>query len=266
MQKDITGIGEEAHTRKRIKPHLREQLLRNAAQKHGAKLDQVMAIACYRAEEIRAAEEKRDMNMHIAFGGFEGNPFRWASRAWQSQVAVAIFWTWRNSDGTEGKCFDLAMLHNVLARHFPRPAVLAQSDAGLWERLVGIAALETTHRKAPCKYLGVKINKMKYEPDPAKWPVQSYPISQGKTKAEVYFEWEHVFCDGLPHRASIRVNQVLHNGQPVPHNPLTRSTCSKLQLTPEFMDEVGKNVRDGVLFGPDQRGAVVGQGQDGKRA
>ena len=61
-----------------------------------------------------------------------------------------------------------------------------------WRSLAAVAALETTHRKAPCKYLGAKINEMKYEPDPAKWPVQCYPISQGKTKATVYFEWEHV--------------------------------------------------------------------------
>ena len=165
----------------------------------------------------------------------------------QIQVEVGILWAWRKSDGTKGRCFDFTRLDNVLARDFPRPAALAQSDAGLWTSLADIAALETTNRKAPCKYLGVKINKMKYEPDPAKWPVQSYPISQGKTKAMVYFEWEHVLCDGLPHRVSTRVDSVLHNGQPVPHNPLARSTCSNLQLTPEFMDEVGKNVRDGVL-------------------
>ena len=222
---DIDSVAKEDAPRKRIKPHLRQQLLRNVAQIHGAKLDQVMAIACYRAEEIRAAEEKREINMERALDAFEENPFRWASRERRSQVEVGIFWTWCNSDGTEGKCLNFAMLHNVLARHFPRPAALAQSDARLWKSLADIAALETTHRKAPCKYLGVKINKMKYEPDPAKWPVQCYPISQGKTKATVYFEWEHVFCDGLPHRASTRADHVLFDHQPVPHNPLTRSTC-----------------------------------------
>ena len=147
---DIDPIPMGEAPRKRIKPHLREHLLRNAAQKHGAKLDQVMAIACYRAEEIRASEEKREMNLDLALAAFEENPFRWASRAWQSRIEVGIFWTWRNSDGTKGRCFDFTRLDNVFSRHFPKPAVLAQSDAGLWERLVGIAALETTHRKAPC--------------------------------------------------------------------------------------------------------------------
>ena len=100
---DIDPTAKEDSPRKRIKPHLREHLLRNVAQKHGAKLDQAMAIACYRAEELRAAEENRDMSMQIAFAAFEGNPFRWASRAWQSRIEVGIFWTWRNSDGTKGR-------------------------------------------------------------------------------------------------------------------------------------------------------------------
>ena len=106
---DIDRAPKEDAPRKRIKPHLREQLLHNAAQKHGAKLDQVMAIACYRAEEIRAGEEKREMNLDLALAAFEENPFRWSSRAWRSQIEVGIFWTWRNSDGTKGRCFDDAI-------------------------------------------------------------------------------------------------------------------------------------------------------------
>ena len=80
---DIDRAPKEDAPRKRIKPHLREQHLRNAAQKHGAKLDKVMAIACYRAEEIRAGEEKREMQKDIALAAFEENPFRCSSRAWQ---------------------------------------------------------------------------------------------------------------------------------------------------------------------------------------
>ena len=43
---DIDQVPNEAAPRKRIKPHIREHLLRNAAQKHAAKLDQVIAIMC----------------------------------------------------------------------------------------------------------------------------------------------------------------------------------------------------------------------------
>ena len=73
---DIDRAPQEGAPRKRMRPHLREHHLRDAAQKHGAKLDQVMAIACYRAEEIRAADEQRDMSMELAMAGFEKNPFR----------------------------------------------------------------------------------------------------------------------------------------------------------------------------------------------
>ena len=100
---DVDPIPKEDAPKKRIKPHLREHHLRNAAQKHGAKLDQVMAIACYRAEEIRAADEQRDMSMELALAAFEENPFRWATRARQSKVEVGRFWTWRNSDGPKDK-------------------------------------------------------------------------------------------------------------------------------------------------------------------
>ena len=88
MLKDITGIGEEAHTRKRIKPHLREHELRDVATNHAAKLDRLLALASYRAEEIRAADGRRPMDMAVALAGFEGNPFRWQARARQSRVEV----------------------------------------------------------------------------------------------------------------------------------------------------------------------------------
>ena len=139
---DIERVQEEGAPKKRIKPHLPERALRNAALKHSSKLDQVLAIACYRAEEIRAGAEHRDMNMEVALAAFEQNPFRWAARGRQSQVEVAFFWSWCGSDGAKSKCFSFAMLHHVLARQVPRPAALAQSDADLWKSLTGIASVE----------------------------------------------------------------------------------------------------------------------------
>ena len=73
---DIDRVREEGAPRKKIRRHLHESDLRNAAQEHGAKLDQLIAIACYRAEEIRAADEKREVIMELAMAGFEQNPFR----------------------------------------------------------------------------------------------------------------------------------------------------------------------------------------------
>mgnify|MGYP003329439834 CR=1 FL=1 len=123
--KYVDPIPNEDAPRKRIKPHLREHILRNAAEKHGAKLDQVMAIARYRAEEIRAAEEKREMSMELALAAFEENPFRWASRAWQSRMEVGIFWTWRNSDGTKGIQTSTPCQHAAAAGALQAPATAA---------------------------------------------------------------------------------------------------------------------------------------------
>ena len=169
MLKDITGIGEEAHTRKRIKPHLREHELRDVATNHGAKLDRLLALASYRAEEIRAADGRRPMDMAVALAGFEGNPFRWEARGWQSQVEVCFFWSWRGTDGVESKRFVFAMLQNVLARRVPRPTALMESDADVFRCLLEVAAAETAHNTSPCKYFGVQLGKGKYERDPAKW-------------------------------------------------------------------------------------------------
>ena len=32
-----------------------------------------------------------------------------------------------------------------------------------------VAEAETSERKAPCRYLGVKLDSGKYEPDPSRW-------------------------------------------------------------------------------------------------
>ena len=60
MLKDIGGLGEEVPARKRIKRHLKEHELRNVAKSHASLLDRVMAIAAFRAEEIRGADGLRD--------------------------------------------------------------------------------------------------------------------------------------------------------------------------------------------------------------
>ena len=85
---DIDRVAEDEGVRKRIKRHLREYELRHVATNHASKLDQVLAIACYRAEEIRAAAEHRAMSMEVALAAFEQNPFRWTARGWYSQVGI----------------------------------------------------------------------------------------------------------------------------------------------------------------------------------
>ena len=93
----------------------------------------------------------------------------------------------------------------------------------IYKRLVEAASLETKQRKAPCKYLGVQ-TKGTFEPDPGKWPSRSYPGR--KTHATVYFEWEHVLCEGAPHRCPVSIDNLLHHQRAMPNNPLRQTACS----------------------------------------
>ena len=92
--KDISAILEDGAPRKRIRTHLRESALQNLMAKKPSKLDQLLAVAAYKAEEIRAHTEQTPMGEEAAFAGFEQNPFRWETEGRQSQVEVGVLWTW----------------------------------------------------------------------------------------------------------------------------------------------------------------------------
>ena len=176
----------EGSARKRIKAHLRESELRTLVSENQVRFQQLLAIANYRAEEMRAAHEQRDVNDEVALSHFEPIPWQWDVQVWRSQVEVAFLWSWKTRDGTLRKAFVFQLLHHVFARELSRPPDLCEMDAELFQQLLELAALETTSRKAPCKYLGVHLGKSRYEKNPAKWPSRCY---QGaKTHATVHFE------------------------------------------------------------------------------
>ena len=54
MVKDIAAVVEEGAPKKRIRAHLRESELRKLAADPASKLDQLLAIAGNKADEIRA--------------------------------------------------------------------------------------------------------------------------------------------------------------------------------------------------------------------
>ena len=91
-------------------------------------LAQLLAVAAYKAEEIRANTEQRPMDEEAAFAGFEQNPFRWETEGWQSQVEVGVLWTWQDRAGTGRKSFVFPQLHNVFKRQVPRPPSLDEAD------------------------------------------------------------------------------------------------------------------------------------------
>ncbi len=57
MVKDIGNSSAADAPRKRIRAHLKEADLRNLASPHPFKLDQLLAAAHFRAEEMRAASK-----------------------------------------------------------------------------------------------------------------------------------------------------------------------------------------------------------------
>ena len=148
--KNITANAENGAPKKRIRAHLRESELRNIAASHPSKLHQLLAIAAYKAEEIRASTEQRPLDEETAFAGFELNPFRWEGEGRQSQVEVGFLWAWQGRDGVERKGFVFPMLHHVFSRGIPRPPGLDEADGDMYKRLVDAASLETKLRKAPC--------------------------------------------------------------------------------------------------------------------
>ena len=161
-------------------------------------------------------------------------------------MEVGFLWTWRDSHGVDRQSFVFPMLHHVFSQGIPRPPGLDEADEDIYKRLLAVATLETELRKTPCQYLGVETSQDKYEADPSKWPARSYPRS--KTHALVYYEWEHVLCEGLPHRCSVSAHDLLHHQRPVPGHPLKRSACSNLTFSIEFMKAVAANVHAGVQF------------------
>ena len=183
--KDIIAVLEEGAPRKRIRTHLRESALQNLMAKKPSKLDQLLAVATDKAEEIRANTDQNRMDEEAAFAGFEQNPFRWETRGRQSHVEVGFLWTWQDRCWTLRKKFVFPRLDNVFKRLIPRPPGLDEADDEIYKRLREVASLETKLRKAPCKYLGVQVGQDKYEADPSKWPSRSYQC--GKTHATVFY-------------------------------------------------------------------------------
>ena len=73
MAKDI-DVTTEGSARKRIKAHLRESELRTLVSENQVRFGQLLAIANYRAEELRAAHEQREVNEDVALSYFEASP------------------------------------------------------------------------------------------------------------------------------------------------------------------------------------------------
>ena len=118
--RNVTAVVEESAPRRRIRKGLRESELRKLAAAESSKLDQLLAIAAFKAEEIRAEAQAVLIDEEAARARFEQNPFRWEAQGWSSRLEVGFLWTWQSSDGVGRKGFVFSRLHNVHARGVPR--------------------------------------------------------------------------------------------------------------------------------------------------
>ena len=135
--------------------------------------------------------------------------------------------------------------NNILERgQVPCPPGMCQMDSENYRRFLSIADVETREHKAPCLYLGLETAPGQYEPDPSHWPSFA---QDNKTKAKVWYEWQHVSCNGVPHRVSCRADDLLHHGRHVPLNPL-RACPTNLTFSIDWMEAVANNVLLGITY------------------
>ena len=117
-------------------------------------------------------------------------------------------------------------------------------DSENYRRFLAIAETETREHKAPCLYLGLETEPGKYEPDPSNW---SSSAQESKTKANVWYEWQHVKCNGLPFRVACNVHHLVHHGRSAPLNPL-RTCPTNLTFSTKWMEAGANNVLPGIKY------------------
>ena len=245
--KDIVAEAWDTSTTKRLRSSSQMNTLRALAQSCAHSWCELVSIAQYRSEEIRAKEQGTSIDKRVAARGFQRNPFRWeAGQGRTSHTRVSLLWTWSDGGGCARSAFEHADLHHIVARGIAVPSGMVEADVELYRRLAAIADVETKASKAPCHYLGLDMGAGSYEPDPGKWNLASLDAS--KTQVNVIYEWKHVKAKGEHHRVSCNVNHLIHNGRRVSGNPLKHSSPTGLTFSIEFFDAVGRNVRTGIQY------------------
>ena len=167
--------------RKRVRPHLHLGVLAEEIRKQAEAFDQLVARAHWKAEEIRAGDGPIDESLALA--GYESDPFNWTGG---TRSGIGFLWSYPGADGPQRQV-TYTRLSDLLATPHRRATFpyipRAESDENMWERFKELAENEVTLRREHCVYLGIKIQRDRYEEDPSKWP-----RSSGKTKATVYYE------------------------------------------------------------------------------
>jgi len=181
--KDVIHGTQEAEgppPRKKVRTHLHFGQLRAIALNWQAAWDQLMAVATWRAEELRATDQHRPFDQAAASTGYEASPWKWGTTGRKIQVQVGVLWSWRVS--TWQRQIVHAHFDHLLERSIPVPSVLGKTDGDVQRRLKSVAAAETATEKATCKYIGLHIGAHRFKPDPSKLQSPYYPARRAITK------------------------------------------------------------------------------------
>ena len=135
--------------RKRVRNHLRLGVLAEEIRKHTEAFNHVVALAHWKAEEIRAGD--RPMDDVKALTGYEPNPFIWTGG---SRAEVVFLWSIPSNEGlrrqlTTTRMDNLFLSTNnrrVTFPYIPR----AESNQSMWARLKENAENELTLRRELC--------------------------------------------------------------------------------------------------------------------
>ena len=244
--KDVVADAWDASLTKRLRSTGSMNFLRALVKASDRAWCELVAVAQYRAEELRARLFGQPFDEYVATAGFERNPWRWRSTGeWASQAQVAALWCWTARDGSPWRVFEHTRLDKIFDRRsIPIPKCMNAAAVDRYARLLAAADMETKTSKAPCRYLGLRIGEI-FEPDPQLWPPEY--LNERKSHALVVYEWQHVVVNGRKHTAACRMDKLLQEGGRVPMNPL-RVSPSGLTFDVTFFTAVGTNVREGIVF------------------
>ena len=262
--KNIVADAWDVTQSKRLRSNNHMKTLRGYVQVNDYLWSEIVAVARFRAEEMRSERQSREFNEERAKHDFESNPFLWESSGKRnSHVRLTTLWTWKR--GKTYRKLEHVDLHNLISRGPAIPRELKQSDDNLLQRLLSIAELETKESKSPCRYLGMKVSEDRYERDPSLWGTTS------KNYIHVWFEWPHVKHNWVTHKACCSMNHLVNHGRRVPLNPLKNTCPSGLVFDIELFEIIAKNVHEkiefkGVAFEGDCNNILYQLPNDGKDA
>jgi len=232
---------EEPPRKVRAPVHVREVTLRETAVGRAENWSLCVAHAHFRAEELTAHELGRDADDGaVAAQCFDASPWHWGA---SEKVWVLCRWTSRS--GVRSSVLYETRIDHMLARGIPGPAEMQVDDIMLFETLRGIADLEQSRTKVPCKYLGWD-SGASFAQHPKDWPADG----DRKSHRNIVFEWTGVVqcANQRPLRTSVRANNLINTERCIGANPLGRDAPSNLAFSIEFAQAVADNVKPGTKF------------------